>query len=238
MKTGILYLIPAPLGDDSNFQKILPPFIGEVVNTISHYIVENEKTARHYLKKLKIEKPLQELILYPLNKHTAEGDISGYLKPLEEGHNVGIISEAGCPGVADPGAEVVRLAHQKNIKVVPLTGPSSILLALMASGLNGQLFTFHGYLPIEPRDRAKKLKELEQQSRANNQTQIFIETPYRNEKMLLDLTKNLSESTELCIAVDVTLPTEYITTLPISRWKKKTIHFHKKPAVFLFLSSK
>ncbi|MBA3900703.1 MAG: SAM-dependent methyltransferase [Bacteroidetes bacterium] len=235
MKTGTLYLIPAPLGDDSDYQKILPPFIGAVVNTISHYVVENEKTARHYLKKLKIEKPLQELILYPLNKFTPAEDISGYLKPLEDGHNMGIISEAGCPGVADPGAEVVKLAHEKNIKVVPLTGPSSILLALMASGLNGQSFSFHGYLPIEQRDRAKKIKDLEYYSRANNHTQIFIETPYRNEKMLEDLIKNLPDSTLLCIAVDITLPTEYIITLPISKWKKKKIHFHKKPAVFLFL---
>jgi 16S rRNA (cytidine1402-2'-O)-methyltransferase len=236
MKSGTLYLIPSPLGDDSNFEKIFPPFIHAVVNTIGHYVVENEKSARHFLKKLKIEKPLQDLVLFPLNKFTPESDVKGYLKPLGEGFNVGIISDAGCPGVADPGSEVVKLAHEKGIKVVPLTGPSSILLALMASGLNGQSFTFNGYLPIEARDKSKKIKEMEHYSRANNHTQIFIETPYRNEKLLEDLLKNLSDSTLLSIAVDITLPTEYILTMPIAKWKKKTIHFHKKPAVFLFLS--
>jgi 16S rRNA (cytidine1402-2'-O)-methyltransferase len=233
MKTGKLFLIPAPLGDDSNFSRILPPFISEIINSIDHYIAEDEKTVRRYLKKLNIQKPLQEITLYPLNKHTPHQDIAGYLKPLEDGHHMGVISEAGCPGIADPGSEVVSLAHKKNIKVIPLVGPSSILLALMASGLNGQNFSFHGYLPIDKHLKAKKLKELETDSRINDRTQIFIETPYRNEKIFEEIINTCAPTTLLCLAVDVTLPSEKIKTLPLSEWKKRKPDFHKKPAVFL-----
>jgi 16S rRNA (cytidine1402-2'-O)-methyltransferase len=233
MKSGNLYLIPAPLGDDSDFSRILPPFVFEIINTIDHYIAEDEKTVRRYLRKLNIQKPLQEINLYPLNKHTPPADILGYLKPAEDGFNMGVISEAGCPGIADPGSEVVALAHEKNIKIIPLVGPSSILLALMASGLNGQNFSFHGYLPIDRHQRSKKLKDLEMDSRANDRTQIFIETPYRNDKMYEEILSSCNGSTLLCLAVDVTLPSEKIHTLSVSDWKKRKPNLHKKPAVFL-----
>lgn len=156
MEKGKVYLIPTTLGESADINYSIPFFITEVVNRIEHYIVENEKSARHYLKKLNIQRPLQELKLFPLNKYTPPEDLAGYLAPALEGNSIGIISEAGCPGIADPGAEIVKLAHKRGLRVVPLVGPSSILLALIASGLNGQSFAFHGYLPIEPRERVKK----------------------------------------------------------------------------------
>jgi 16S rRNA (cytidine1402-2'-O)-methyltransferase len=236
-KKGKLYLIPTILGENTQLSHIIPPYVKEIVNTIDHYIVENEKSARHYLKKLEIQKPIQELKLYPLNRQTTAKEYSEYLKPASEGYNIGVISEAGCPGIADPGAEIVSLAHKNKIQVVPLTGPSSLLLALMASGLNGQSFAFHGYLPIDKKDKAKKMKDLERISKQFNQTQLFIETPYRNQKMLEDLIETLHPDTLLCVATDITLPSEEIYTLPVWQWKKKQINLQKRPAVFLFLYS-
>ncbi len=229
---GILYLIPATLGDTAETADVLPVKVKSIINQIDTYIVENEKSARHYLKKMGIEKPLQELVLYPLNQHTQPQEISAYLKPLSEGKNIGIISEAGCPGIADPGAEVVAIAHERNIQVIPLVGPSSILLSLMASGFNGQSFTFHGYLPKERGERIKKLKELEKAA-LKRQTQLFIETPYRNMHLLEDILNTCENNTLLCIACDITLETEFIRTKRIAEWKKQVPAINKKPTIFL-----
>ncbi len=230
---GILYLIPTTLGDTAETADILPIKINQVINTIDEYIVENEKTARHYLKKMGIKKSLQEIILHPLNQHTKPIEISTYLNSIGEGKNIGVISEAGCPGVADPGSEVVRLAHANNIKVIPLVGPSSILLALMASGFNGQSFTFNGYLPKERSERIKKIKELEKTVHQKSQTQLFIETPYRNMHILDDVLTSCDGKTRLCIACDITLPTEFIKTKSIAEWRKQVPDIAKRPTLFL-----
>jgi 16S rRNA (cytidine1402-2'-O)-methyltransferase len=234
---GILYLIPTTLGDTAETADVLPVKVNHIINTIDEYIVENEKSARHYLKKMGIQKPLQEIILHPLNQHTESQEISTYLNSIALGKNVGIISEAGCPGVADPGADVVKLAHEKNITVVPLVGPSSILLSLMASGFNGQNFAFNGYLPKERNERIKKIKELERIAVSRNQTQLFIETPYRNTHLLEDLLANCEKQTKLCIACDVTLPTEFIKTKSIAEWKKGIPDINKRPTIFLLNKS-
>jgi 16S rRNA (cytidine1402-2'-O)-methyltransferase len=232
-KQGVLYLVPTTLGDTAEVMYSIPSGINMIINTIDEYIVENEKSARHYLKKLGIIKPLQEIILHPLNTHTELLHISQYLNSIFLGKNIGIISDAGCPGIADPGAEVVKIAHQKNIKVVPLTGPSSILLSLMASGFNGQNFAFNGYLPKERGERIKKIKELEKLAQQKNQTQLFIETPYRNQHLLDDLLANCSGNTPLCIACDISLPTEFIKTKSIVEWKKQLPELNKRPCIFL-----
>lgn len=230
---GILYLIPTVLGETAETADVLPIKVNQVINEIDEYIVENEKTARHYLKKMGIKKPLPEVILHTLNQHTPPQEISGFLKSIQEGKNIGVISEAGCPGVADPGSEVVRLAHLNNIKVVPLVGPSSILLALMASGFNGQSFTFNGYLPKERPDRIKKIKELEKLAYSKSQTQLFIETPYRNMHILEDLLASCDPKTKLCIACDITLETEFIKTKSMGEWKKQIPDISKRPTLFL-----
>ncbi|MES2591777.1 MAG: SAM-dependent methyltransferase [Bacteroidota bacterium] len=230
---GTLYLIPTTLGDTAETADVLPVKIKDIINTIDEYIVENEKSARHYLKKMGIQKPLQEIILHPLNQHTETKDISTYLNSIALGKNIGIISEAGCPGVADPGSIVVKSAHEKNIKVVPLVGPSSILLALMASGFNGQSFTFNGYLPKERSERIKKIKDLERLAQQKDQTQLFIETPYRNTHLLDDILSTCDPKTPLCIACDITLPTEFIKTKSIAWWKKQIPDISKRPAIFL-----
>jgi len=233
MTKGILYLIPTTLGETAETMDVLPKKINTIINTIDEYIVENEKSARHFLKKMGIQKPLPEIILHPLNQHTNSGELSTYLNAINQGKNIGIISEAGCPGVADPGAEVVKLAHEKNIKVVPLVGPSSILLAIMASGFNGQNFAFNGYLPKQQEDRIKKIKELENLVYKKNQTQLFIETPYRNQHLLDDLLKTCDNKTKLCIACDITLESEFIKTKSIFDWKKQMPDINKKPTLFL-----
>lgn len=230
---GVLYLIPTTLGETAEMADVIPTKILQIINTIDEYIVENEKSARHYLKKIGIKKPLPEIILHPLNQHTPEHEISGYLKNILEGKDIGIISEAGCPGIADPGAEVVKIAHERNIKVVPLVGPSSIFLALMASGFNGQSFTFNGYLPKERTERIKKLKELERLAQQKDHTQIFIETPYRNTHMVDDILCSCEGATKLCIACDITLSTEFIQTKTIAAWKKQIPDINKRPAIFL-----
>ena len=234
MKTkGVIYLIPTTLGDTDETADVIPVKINQIINSIDEYIVENEKSARHYLKKIGIQKPLQEIILHSLNQHTQANEISAYLNSIDLGKNIGIISEAGCPGVADPGADVVKLAHEKNIQVIPLVGPSSILLALMASGFNGQSFTFHGYLPKERSERIKKIKELEKTAKEKSQTQLFIETPYRNTHLLEDILSSCDNRTSLCIACDITLPTEFIKTKSIFEWKKEIPEINKRPAIFL-----
>lgn len=213
--------------------EVLPISIKRTIEEIDHYIVENEKTARHFIKKISSKKSQPSLEVNLLNKFTEAEIIPTFLDPCLQGFNVGILSEAGCPGIADPGADIVRIAHQKGIQVVPLVGPSSIFLALMASGLNGQSFAFNGYLPIEAGERKRSIKKYEKLSRENNQSQIFIETPYRNDKLLAELTKTLSPQTLICIACDITLPTEFIATKTAQEWQKLTVDLHKRPTIFI-----
>ena len=204
-----------------------------MINNIDEYIVEDERSARRFLKKSGINKSLPEIIFHSLNKHSKTEEVNSYLNAIESGKNIGVISEAGCPGIADPGAEIVLMAHKKNIKVIPLVGPSSILLALMASGFNGQHFTFHGYLPKEQKERIKKLKDLENAAFQKNETQLFIETPFRNQHLLEDIINTCRASTLLCIACDITLPGEFIQTKSIHEWKNKLPEINKRPAIFL-----
>lgn len=231
MKTA-LYLIPVLLGDTTT-ERVLPSYNKEIILGIRHFIVEDVRSARRFLKTVDKDINIDELQFFPLNKHTSPQDISGYLKPLEDGNPMGVISEAGCPAVADPGADVVAIAQRKNLSVVPLVGPSSIILSVMASGFNGQSFAFNGYLPIEPAERAKKLKILEQRASTEHQTQIFIETPYRNNKMVEDILKNCRPQTRLCIAANITCEDEYIKTKTLKEWKGKVPDLSKIPCIFL-----
>jgi 16S rRNA (cytidine1402-2'-O)-methyltransferase len=227
-----LYLLPVTLGD-TELNTVLPAYNIEIIQGIKHFIVEDVRSARRFLKKVDREFDIDSLSFYPLNKHTSAEDISGYLEPLLAGQSMGVISEAGCPAVADPGADVVAIAQRKNLKVVPLVGPSSIILSVMGSGFNGQSFAFHGYLPIEPGERVKKIKQLEQRIYSENQTQLFIETPYRNHKMVDDLLQNCRPQTKLCIAANLTCEGEYIKTRAISEWKGKVPDLSKIPCIFL-----
>ena len=211
----------------------MPSYNKDIIAGIRHFIVEDVRSARRFLKKVDKETDIDALTFYPLNKHTSPEAISGYLKPLEEGHSMGVISEAGCPAVADPGADVVAIAQRKGLKVVPLVGPSSIILSVMGSGFNGQSFAFNGYLPIEPAERAKKLKQLEQRVYTEHQTQLFIETPYRNNKMVEDILHNCRPQTRLCIAANITCEGEYIKTRSIKDWQGKVPDLSKIPCFFL-----
>lgn len=231
-KIGKLYLIPTTLGENEPLE-VLPISIKRAIENIDYYIVENEKTARRSIKKISSNKSQPSLHLEVLNKYTEQQALPGYLEPCLKGHDVGILSEAGCPGIADPGADVVKIAHEKGIQVVPLVGPSSILLALMASGMNGQSFAFKGYLPIDSADRKKAIKQMEKISTDEHQSQICIETPYRNDKLLAEMLKTLSNQTLLCIACDITLATEYIFTKTVADWKKTPVDLHKRPAIFI-----
>ena len=227
-----LYLLPVTLGDTS-IEHVLPAYNKEIILQIKHFIVEDVRSARRFLKKVDRDIDIGGLTFYPLNKHTSPDVVSGYLKPLQEGHSMGVISEAGCPAVADPGADVVAIAQRKNLKVVPLVGPSSIILSVMGSGFNGQSFAFHGYLPIEPAERAKRLKELEQRVYGEQQTQLFIETPYRNNKMAEEILKVCRPQTKLCIAANLTCEGEYIRTKTIREWKGHLPDLSKIPCIFL-----
>lgn len=227
-----LYLLPVTLGDTS-VGKVLPAYNKEIIVEIKHFIVEDVRSARRFLKKVESQINIDELTFYPLNKHTSPEAISGYLKPLMEGLPMGVISEAGCPAVADPGADVVAIAQRKGLKVVPLVGPSSIILSVMGSGFNGQSFAFHGYLPIEPGERTKRLKELEARIYAEHQTQLFIETPYRNNKMMEEILKTCRPQTKLCIAANITCEGEYIRTKTIKEWKGNLPDLNKIPCIFL-----
>lgn len=229
---GKLYLIPTRLGDNPPLE-VLPISIKKIIEAVDYYIVENEKTARRFIKRVSSNKSQSSLHINILNKYTTEEERNSYLDICLKGESVGLISEAGCPAIADPGSDIVRLAHQMGIEVMPLVGPSSIVLALMASGMNGQNFSFNGYLPIDRNDRKRRLKHLEKLSKENNQAQIFIETPYRNMKMLEDITKFLNKDTILCIACDLTLPTQYIKTQTVNQWKSNKEDFHKRPAIFI-----
>ena len=227
-----LFLIPVTLGE-TTIDQVLPSYNCEIISQISYFIVENIRSARRFLKKTNATIDIDNLTFFELNKHTSPDNISGFLKPISEGHSVGVISEAGCPAIADPGADVVAIAQRKNIPVVPLVGPSSILMSLMASGFNGQSFAFHGYLPIDSNERILKLKSLEQRVYAEKQTQLFIETPYRNQKLVEDILKICKPSTKLCIAADITCEGEYIKTKTISEWKTQFSNLDKRPCIFL-----
>lgn len=229
---GNLYLIPTRLGDNEPLE-VLPISIKKIIELVDDYIVENEKTARRFIKKISSGKSQQALNIHILNKYTDESELPSFLDACLKGKPVGLLSEAGCPGIADPGADIVKIAHEKDIKIIPLVGPSSILLALMASGMNGQSFTFNGYLPIDKSERRATLKKLERLSFDNNQSQIFIETPYRNNKMLEDICASLNGNTKVCVAADITLPTEYIKTKTVNDWKCSNIDLHKRPTIFI-----
>jgi 16S rRNA (cytidine1402-2'-O)-methyltransferase len=227
-----LYLIPTVLSD-GNWQNVLPAQIHPILTNTKYFIVENIRTARRFMKQVNREINIDECTFYELNKRTRSSELPGFLRPLEQGFDIGVISEAGCPGVADPGADIVKIAHQKRIKVVPIVGPSSILLALMASGLNGQNFAFVGYLPVKPNERVREIAALEKRIRNNRQTQIFIETPYRNNQLISDLLKTCSPTTLLCIAANITGENEFIVTKTIGDWKNKVPDLHKQPVIFL-----
>jgi 16S rRNA (cytidine1402-2'-O)-methyltransferase len=229
---GKLYLIPTTLGETEPLE-VMPLSVKKVVEQIEYYIVENEKSARRFIKKISPKKQQDSLKIMLLDKYAEELETNTYLDVCQQGINVGLLSEAGVPAVADPGATIVKLAHEKNIQVVPLVGPSSILMAMMSSGMNGQNFAFNGYLPIDKGDRKRAVKDLEKLSQDKNQSQIFIETPYRNEKMFADLKTALSPTTYLCIAADITLPSEYIKTMMVKDWKHQQPDLHKKPAIFI-----
>ena len=229
---GKLYLLPTPLGEDS--LHVLPSYVRDIIHSLSIFIAEKAKTARHFIKATKHPQAISDLVFFELNKRIDPSEWQQYLKDAEQGKNIGLLSEAGCPGVADPGAEIVKLAHQSGIEVVPLVGPSSILLALMGSGMSGQSFAFHGYLSPKKEILSKDLKRLEIIAKKQKQTQIFIETPYRNKQMVEQAFKSLAPQTQFCIAMDLTLPKQYIVTKRITDWKKTQLpDIHKRPAVFL-----
>lgn len=227
-----LYLIPNLLGE-TPVEQVLPAYNHDIIMGIRHFIVEDVRTARRFLKLVDRSIDIDQLTFYTLNKHTNPEEVASMLKPLEEGNAMGVISEAGCPAVADPGADVVAIAQRKGLKVVPLVGPSSIILAVMGSGFNGQSFAFNGYLPIEPDERIKTLKKLEQRAYSENQTQLFIETPYRNAKMMADILKACRPQTHLCIAAGLTTQDEYIHTRTIKEWAGKLPNIDKIPCIFL-----
>ncbi len=227
-----LYMIPTTLGDTS-IERVLPPDLTQVISSITVFIVENIRTSRRFLKKVNPAIVIDDLTFFELNQHTDKKDISRFLEPNQKGLDIGIISEAGCPGIADPGADVVKIAHTRNIQVVPLVGPSSILMALMASGMSGQNFAFNGYLPIKNPEKSQQIKMLEKRMQTEGQTQIFIEAPYRNAQLLDELLKNCDPQTMLCVAADITLDTEFILSKPVSYWKTHVPDIQKRPAIFM-----
>ena len=227
-----LFLVPYVLSE-GDWQNVLPAQLFPILTNTKHFIVEDVRTARRFLKQVNKEINIDECHFYELNKRTNYSEIPSFLKPIEQGFDVAVISEAGCPGVADPGADVVKIAHQKEYKVVPIVGPSSVVLALMASGMNGQNFAFKGYLPVKPTDRVKEIQVLEKRVLNQRQTQIFIETPYRNNHLISDLLKTCSPATLLCIAANVTGENEFIATKTIQQWKKNVPDLHKIPVIFL-----
>lgn len=233
MNKGTLYLIPVPLGH-CPIDTVLPAAVRNTAKQLNHFVAENAKSARAFLKSLPSDTPLQQIVIHELSEHTAAAALPGLLAPLHTGIDVGLISEAGCPAVADPGANLVALAHNEGIRVVPMIGPSSILLALMGSGLSGQNFAFHGYLPVKDEERQKKLRDLEKDSRQEKRAQIFIETPYRNRQMLETLIKTCAESTRICVACDLTTDSEFIMTRTPSEWRRRGLPaIDRRPTVFL-----
>ncbi len=230
-QTTKLFLIPTQLSDEAIH--VIPAYVKEIVFTLDDFVVENEKSARHFLKKIGYPKLLNDAKLYLLNEHSQSNEIGQLLKPLLDGKNIGLLSDAGCPAVADPGAELVKAAHLNNFRVVPLVGPSSVILSLMASGMNGQSFSFAGYIPRDRAARVKALKEMEKISNTKNQTQIFIEAPYRNQHLLEDILQTCDPDTMLCVACEITGSNEFIKTKSVRDWRKKVPDINKKPTIFL-----
>lgn len=237
MDKAALYLIPVLLGDTS-VERVIPEFNKRIVSELKFFIVENIRSARRFMKKCDPGIDIDSLTFYELNKHTNKKDIEGYLAPMKSGNSMGVISEAGCPAIADPGAEVVAIAQKKGYKVVPLVGPSSLLMAVMASGFNGQSFAFHGYLPVDSSKRVSKIKYLEMQSYKDDQTQLFIETPYRNQKLAEDIIENCKPHTQLCIAMNISCDDEWIVTKSVKSWKGNLPDMQKTPTVFLIYRGK
>jgi 16S rRNA (cytidine1402-2'-O)-methyltransferase len=229
--SGRIYLIPVTLGGD-DFLKVIPEKVISLTRLLRFFIVEDIRSARRFLRLIDKEFPINDSVFFELNEHTIDSDLVQYLEPVLKGSDIGIMSEAGLPGIADPGARIVALAHQRKISVIPLSGPSSIILALISSGLNGQNFTFNGYLPIKPAERSSKLRDLEKKA-GEGYAQIFMETPYRNQRLLETITTICQNDTKLCIAVDITLPTESIRTMKISEWKRNLPSLNGKLAVFV-----
>jgi 16S rRNA (cytidine1402-2'-O)-methyltransferase len=234
-KSPVLYLIPSVIADDTA-NDVIAPQIKAVIQHTNHFLVEDIRTARRYISSLKTGRVIEEMHFEVLNKKTKTEELKALFAPMQKGKNIGIISESGCPGVADPGALAVDYAHVHNFQVTPLVGPSSILMALMASGMNGQKFCFHGYIPIDKAEGAKVIKNLELESRKHNQTQIFIETPFRNNQLLSTMLDTLHGETRLCVAKDISGKEEFIKTKPVYRWKKEKPELHKTPTIFLIHS--
>ncbi len=233
--SGILYLIPCPIAEEGDVWDVLPAANKKVIDSLDYFIVENTRTARRFLSKSKVANPIESLEFVELNEHSHSGiEIERMVDPIAAGRSAGVISEAGVPGVADPGALVVEACHRRGIKVVPLVGPSSIIMAVMASGLNGQSFAFNGYLPIKPPERGKAIRNFERRAQSEGQSQLFIEAPYRNVKLVEQLLSTLSPRTRLTIAMDITAPSEYILTQEVEKWRKtKLPELNKRPAIFI-----
>lgn len=225
-------MIPTTLGEGNPY-KVIPADIKPLIKSIKYFIVENTRSARRFIKQIEPDTVIDELSFFEINKRTRHTDLVNYMKHAIDGNDIGIMSEAGCPGIADPGSDAVKVAHEKGIEVVPMVGPSSILLSLMASGMNGQSFTFAGYIPIKQPSRSKSIRFMEQQAVKYDQTQIFIETPYRNNSIMEELVNLLANTTRLCIACDITLDTQYIKTKTVKEWKNQLPDLHKRPAIFL-----
>lgn len=228
---GRIWLIPVTLGGD-NYEDVIPGKVLEVTRGLRYFIVENLRSARRFLRLIDRYFPIDESVFYELNEHTPDADVSHFLEPIFNGHDIGLMSEAGLPGIADPGARIVAEAHREGITVTPLSGPSSIIMALIASGMNGQNFTFNGYLPVKPAERAAKLRELEKKAHEGF-SQIFMETPYRNQTMLESIFTVCNQNSLLCVAADITLPSESIRTMKISQWKKNVPELKKRPVIFV-----
>ena len=232
MEKGTIYLFPCPIGDTSP-ERVLPARNAELMRSVDYYIVENVRSARRFLSSCGV-KPIDKLEFVELNEHTRPEEIDGILQPILEGRTAGVISEAGVPAVADPGADIVAAAHRHGVEVIPLVGPSSIIMALMASGMNGQSFAFNGYLPVKPAERAKAIRHFERRARTEHQSQIFIETPYRNSKLLEDMIANCQADTRLTVAVDISGANEFISTRSIKQWSQSAFpDMHKRPAIFI-----
>ena len=235
IQKGVLYIIPSPIGDTSPLE-VLPISNKKVINELTHFIVENEKMGRRFIKKIIPSKNQDELVVFTLNKFTTQDEINTYLDCCSKGLSIGLLSDAGCPGIADPGAVIISKAHRNEIKVKPLVGPSSIILAMMSSGMNGQNFTFNGYLPIDKKNRSQALLKFQRVAVKNNQAQIFIETPYRNNTLLIEMLKVLDSNTRLCIACDLSMRSEFIKTLSVLEWKKNKPDINKRPCIFIIES--
>ena len=233
---GTLYLIPSPIGENSHLE-VLPLLVKKTIEKLTHIIIENEKATRRFIKKITPDKNQESLVLYPLNKFTTQEEIETYLNQCKLGYSMGLMSDAGCPGIADPGAIIVTKAHEIGIKVKPLVGPSSIFLAMMSSGMNGQNFAFNGYIPIEKKQRTQMLLKYEKKSIRENQAQLFIETPYRSDTLFKDILKTLNPNMRLCIACDISSSSEYIKTLNIHEWKGEKPDLKKRPCIFIIEGS-